>query len=475
MLCANLRNGWLEKAGRHRQSGQALIYGLFMLTAGLAALFFLFNVSQLTREKTKLVNTSDAVAYSAGIMHARAMNFAAYTNRALVADEVAIAQMVSLSSWGKYLVEHGQSALALGCDPELYFGLVSEPVAEMMLRYIPVCEALGYATTIDALAPMNNSIQVLGQAAVMASELSKKALKLSQITMMGGLVPARLAVMQDVANANYVGDGEVDVDLAPLRDTYSVFHGNPIIHYYPDDERTRMRDLVVKVVNKDGFTPSRNWSASATIPEASCLLLGPYFNHVDRTGGTQLIGFDEWRAADQASYFRWHLNVSKWLPIPTCQQSEQVLGQGSQSAVQEGGAGGSGGGFSSSDDWNYSGIPTYAELSAEALKDPDPRVQFAIRVRRENTQTRTSDARSDIKTTARLNAYNNAVPVDAISKDRVYIGLSASETFFQRPVGRSDGNKELASLFNPYWQTHLMEVPAGVRAAAQASQGAVTP
>jgi hypothetical protein len=68
----------------------------------LAALFFLFNAGQLSSEKTKLVNTADAVAYSAGVMHARALNFDAYSNRALVANEVLVAQTVSLSFWSQY-------------------------------------------------------------------------------------------------------------------------------------------------------------------------------------------------------------------------------------------------------------------------------------------------------------------------------------------------------------------------------------
>ena len=72
------------------------------MMGGLAALFFLFNTGQLTREKTKLVNTADAVAYSAGVMNARALNFEAYTNRAMLANTVAIAQLVSLSSWVQY-------------------------------------------------------------------------------------------------------------------------------------------------------------------------------------------------------------------------------------------------------------------------------------------------------------------------------------------------------------------------------------
>ena len=85
------------------QQGQALIYGLFVLTAGLATLFFLFNSGQLVSEKTKLVNASDAVAYSAGVLHARLLNFDAYANRAMIANTVAIAQLVSLSSWVQYV------------------------------------------------------------------------------------------------------------------------------------------------------------------------------------------------------------------------------------------------------------------------------------------------------------------------------------------------------------------------------------
>jgi hypothetical protein len=74
-----------------------------------------------------------------------------------------------------------------------------------------------------------------------------------------------------------------------------------------------------------------------------------------------------------------------------------------------------------------------------------------------------------------LNAYENGVKDEALSGEKVYVALAASVTFFKRPTERGDGKKELASLFNPYWQTHLMEVPANVRAAAQALQGVVLP
>jgi hypothetical protein len=248
-----------------KQSGQAMVYGLFMLMAGLAALFFLFNVGQLTREKTKLVNTSDAVAYSAGVMHARSMNFAAYTNRALVADEIAIAQSVSLASWGKYLEMHGLSAMALGCNPENYY--ISEPAAELMFRYAVICSALGTAQQADVLNSLSQAIQYAGATVVTAADVSKNLLQGSQVAMMAALPFARNSVMQDIAKANYVNDGDIRVEEIPLKDSYSFFDNQAsIVRSYKDEERTRMRDLEISVVNKDGFTPSRSWADKARIP-----------------------------------------------------------------------------------------------------------------------------------------------------------------------------------------------------------------
>lgn len=473
---ATPQRGWPKSKSKRDQAGQALIYGLFMLTAGLAALFFLFNVGQLTQEKTKLVNTSDAVAYSAGVMHARAMNFAAYTNRALVANELAIAQSVSLASWGEYIVEHGQSAVGLGCSN----GANSEPAAVLLLRYLPVCTALGLGTSSGTWPAMDAGIQAIGVGTVALSQASnaliqtaQSVLKTSQNAMGLALPLARLEVMKDVANANYQGDGSIRVDVIPLRDTFSRYSRNPdsqtgslpMVQEYAGANRTRMRNVVVDVVNQDGFTRSRNWSDTAILP--SCIAFNGIFrNRVVRSGGTQLIGFDEWRANDQATYFRWQLSWPKFGP-PSCVQTAQGLGTGIQRATPSGTI------FAASHNWNYGGFPSFADLSAEALQDPDPKAQFAVRILREANQTRTSDARSDIKTTPRLNAYISGAPKDAVAGAKVYVGLSAAETFFKRPTDRADGMQEIGSLFNPYWQTHLMPVPDSVRRAAQLLQGVV--
>src|SRR6478752_6928759 len=78
-----------------------------MLLALMASLVTAFAVSfgagQLVNDKMRLVNAADAAAYSAAQWEARSLNFQSYLNRAIVANEVAIAQLVSLRSWSSYV------------------------------------------------------------------------------------------------------------------------------------------------------------------------------------------------------------------------------------------------------------------------------------------------------------------------------------------------------------------------------------
>jgi hypothetical protein len=71
---------------------------LFGAVAGLAVLL-MFNSSLLVNTKSQLQNAADAGAYTAGLLQARDHNFSAYTNRAMIANQVAVAQFVSLESY----------------------------------------------------------------------------------------------------------------------------------------------------------------------------------------------------------------------------------------------------------------------------------------------------------------------------------------------------------------------------------------
>lgn len=85
-----------------QQSGQAMIFGVLFMAVVVMAMLILYNQGQLIKNRVQLENTADAVAYSQAKLAARNMNFAAYTNRAMIANEVSIGQMVSLLSWAKH-------------------------------------------------------------------------------------------------------------------------------------------------------------------------------------------------------------------------------------------------------------------------------------------------------------------------------------------------------------------------------------
>src|SRR5688500_12599373 len=88
-------------AGRQAQKGQALILGLLVLVTSGRMLYFLFNTGQLLRETTTATKSADAAAISGASIMARVMNFEAYTNRAVMANAVAVGQLTALASWHK--------------------------------------------------------------------------------------------------------------------------------------------------------------------------------------------------------------------------------------------------------------------------------------------------------------------------------------------------------------------------------------
>ncbi len=444
------------------------------MMGGLAALFFLFNTGQLTREKTKLVNTADAVAYSAGVMNARALNFEAYTNRAMLANTVAIAQLVSLSSWVQYT-----NTLAN------YGYVVDNP--KFVLFYPSYYGAFNSGPTLQSKLIDNDALKDLAEA---SDTIIQKVLMNAQQVAYAGLIPARQKVMDDVAQANYHNDGVIIVDAVPL----TVNEFTRFVTRYSGDDRTRFAEVAKISANLDGFVPKRSWLMPGLWSDCGGATASGRVDFLTRRGGTELLGFDEWKAMDTLSEKRW---VPKNKTDVLCQAlAETPAGWGLQAALPQNNSdtpdldpthydysllvNPSSSGLAmvmSSTTWNYSGIPSFYDLSADALKQDDPRLQFAIRVRRDTTQTVTSEGRSAIISTPRLNAYH-AQPAGGSE----LVAVSASEVFFQRPAdardnqyGKSIGKpREIGSLFNPYWQVHLIQSPDNIRK-AQAMQGAVLP
>ncbi len=97
---------------REQQFGQAMVFVVLFLGVVTLSLVFLYKAGKITSEKMQLQNAADAAAYSVSLTEARDLNFMAYTNRAMVANEVAIGQLVGMASWAAHWESFGTYLLA---------------------------------------------------------------------------------------------------------------------------------------------------------------------------------------------------------------------------------------------------------------------------------------------------------------------------------------------------------------------------
>nr|WP_314625945.1 pilus assembly protein TadG-related protein [uncultured Noviherbaspirillum sp.] len=463
-----------------RQRGQALVFGIFLLMAGLAGVYFLFNTGQMTAEKTRLVTTADAVAHGAGLMQARALNFDAYANRALVANEVLVAQMVSLSSWAQYAQTHADNLVWQfpECAEPYGYGAAFGALFRYGLVYAMLCYAtVQYAA--EYISQIASEVPKVAEKVVAAAEVNKSAIMLAQKALHapGALQKARADVMQQIADANYRGDGSVTASAQFESVPWPAF-----THLYQGGARTRFAEVTRAAANTDAFVRQRNWTAVAVLPpfwEWTCAVAGRR-NSVKRRGGTELVNYDEWKAEDTESYWEVH-NVGRL--FPRCGRSEQPVAYGEQQAHPESAdqdespavLGGSptanpdAHGYASSRQWTtYSGLPSYYDLDPERMKPdaPEPRLGLKVSVTRAREQIATPEGRSAIRQAAdptgtrrNVSAYQSGLD------DGKMTATAAVEVWFARPPdsagnawGKTLGTpRELPSLFNPYWQVRLID------------------
>jgi hypothetical protein len=439
------------------QRGQALPLGIFLLLMAGAAIYFLFNSGQVTTEKMRVVNTADAVAYSAGIFQARALNYDAYVNRAIIANEIAIGQAVSLASWDRY-VQPIESEL------EPY---TSIPYVGWVVSYIQ-----GYVSYVAGIVSYLEDAD-LAAFAVEVHGYAMQALSLSQQTMHGpsdsALIANRLAVMRRVAQEN---DPDVTVDPVPIADDFTGLTQR----YESEDERQRMADVVR--ASMDSFTTDRRWDFGDVF-----LCTGILFK---RRGGAQFLGVDGWKAMDTLSL---HFYAPGKTPFSRCKHDEDPIGYGS--AESESGISDSGASYGGSrhDNPNASSyaesnsssqlpasvsaeIPGFYDLAAEWITGSratqEPRATLAIRVYKEQGTQRYSGGSASVRPAGSLDLFPGE------HQAGVTAAVSRVEVFFDRPDGNNPhhGKPERASLFNPYWHARLTRRGADGKDAAKADRDA---
>ncbi len=263
-------------------------------------MFFMFNSGQAVDEKLNVINAADAAAYSAGVMQARTLNYEAYLNRAIIANELAIAQAVSMVSWTQYFQTAvtdvwgidafiAGSGLLLGCDGARA-ALLAAALAGTAYANAESGGAV-LAQSVNYVRQANELIVPAHAAAIIALRASQRAI---DVAMSSGTLQRNLA--QEIARGT---DRTLSVELVPgtipglasFTRSYGRDSGPP---GGVGDERGRLAGAVMR--SRDAFTADRSF----TLHGANIF---PWLRDVTlkKRGGTDLVSFDEWQAMDTLS------------------------------------------------------------------------------------------------------------------------------------------------------------------------------
>jgi hypothetical protein len=447
-----LRLSGLSRQGGARrlrhQAGQALFLALGLLLAGSATLITLYNVGQVAAAKQRLTDTADAAAWSAGLWRARILNYHAYANRAILANEVAVAQAVTLVSWARYF-----ESLTLNASQAAHLFPTLEPVLTTAAQAAALArQSAEVAAQMDIVA---RAAQGVGYKEIL--QTSQDILHLASQGFALNMVTAEVARANDPAHFAWV-----------LPDPAMTWQG--FTRRADADGRQRFADLVTASLDRFVAGP-RDEDIHTPIPSLCLNLM-----RVRKTGATVLSAdLQTWQAEDTASF---HLRTLSW---SGCREREALpLGWGAAQAGTatdpELGASGAltagrnpraaqlaaASGFSEP---GYAGIARVRELDYDALANTlFPTAGLAVVARQSAPSVPTAAQRGL--------ASGRILPSDSFvgGQSGHLWALSAAEVYFRRPADASP-RLEYASLFNPYWQVRLTVPSAAQRVAAHAAVG----
>lgn len=442
------------------QKGQALPVGLALfMFLGLTSLV-LYNTGQTASDKTRIVNTADAAAYSGLLWQARAMNFQAYTNRAMVANQVAMAQAVSLNSWAAYIRETGSNVNdLLGWIP--YIGAVTniiDRIGEMIYRFMdPITKGM--------LSVVNVINKMIGP----AQEAMYYSTFASTPDVVNSVVKANRTIkgLSDNAERDIRWDTAYSVVSAAnnLNDWRSLTEKFDKDHVPARRERAAMINQ-----SKDEFTKKRDWKFfNFWIP-----ITPLNWVRVEKQGTTRLIeknnGY-EWKAKDDVSLrtkrYTWRGTKYSELPVgyaesfansqngDTFDKSNRWFGNRQKHAQYLGEH------LNQEKMGGYDGLQAYRSLSVDVRKSEDkPSLLLRVEIELDTSEVDDSEA---LGVTGEFRSK-----VDAPA--HVLTSVGSAELYFEKPCIDNACKEEYANGYNPFWDVRLKKTGTAQKMAAYATR-----
>lgn len=446
-----------------RSKGQIMPVSLFGTALLAIAMLAVFNTSQLSNKKQRLNNAADAAAYSAALFQSRGLNSIAYTNRAMIANQVFIAQMVSTENYLNFWQVKSRNLSAIP-----YINLVAGPINQ-------------------GVTVMQNAFSGFTAAAVQGSLWTNRALSAHQrlVVDTGGLQIERTV-------NRVLDENDRDIKLSPLG---AVWLADSAVNWRDNfGYKDKNEDLIAKgrMINdsRDGFTRWRNYKTR--------LLEAPTNTfYLEKIGTTELT----WETSGGSVNFRWDaldiLSVRRDRRFRS-DRNAGTIGWSRRSVSGDGrryecNALNCDGGRVHRTARNLArtveneaiaatgfSLQPYHELSDDL--ETDPRFPVSVGVVYDTDDIRTSDRVSGIGSNTPQAQGDDVLAsglfhVEPESLGNTLEAVARAEVFFRRngkrrrgQFGSGDNLDEFSNVWNPYWSARLVDSDSE-RDTARAAKG----
>ncbi|OWT77194.1 MULTISPECIES: pilus assembly protein TadG-related protein [unclassified Achromobacter] len=450
---------------RARARGHALPLALGLVSVGVLALVVLHDHGNTVAARVRLTHAADAAAYSGAVVQARALNLLAYINRTQVAHQIALAHVATLASWTQF----GQNEAARfrrGNPPGMLIAMLYGPAHAM--AYASAVRVQGVAGALDRFADAHARHDAL-----VHDVLARAAQAVLQ-----DLPRTRQQAMRTVLHANYPEWPRPALGAAVQRDRLALAFTDDrwpgFVRLYSGRRGGAFRPMVLRATDRYAFLGPRKGLALNPWPVSyRC----PTLRHqLRRIGGTSLTRRGTWESVDTQSHHA--LRSNKYIG---CYYREYAMGwgkvrnSGQQAAdealphapadfsrqsfwrwVQENAGWDLLNGHNNPlayvyatqqrQRWQGRGMAAYAEVPLDRAAQP---AGFEI-VLRQPAELLPALSNGGATHAQGRYAYAGLEPGEHVTV------TSAAETYFVRPRPREDGRDEIATLFRPYWQAHLV-------------------
>ena len=491
-----------------RMRGQASVFVIIVAAILVIAALLVYNSGRAVATRIHLQNAADSAAYSGAVELARAYNFAAYSNRAMVANQVAIAQMVGLASWSRYYCLVYAEA---DCGNFTNFGTWDEITTVTDLFegfnsateivqpiYQPLTDTL-FGILNDATGPIVTVLNGINTTLSLASQAYYAAayLDLAGAAVDTGVVHRVLVDTDPKASLATVATGlgqtaAAGVTTASLGEIFDFIKQYKPLDYSTNqnaDPNNRFHNVVM--ASRDQFSSSRSsleiapfvvgvWSLGDCFGDG---FGGVVVSSLGYHGSTVLSSDNKtWNANDTSPFLAAGVcviivdvgPVPVPVPIPVIVPVAPSYGQANVTANA---ANKNTYTLTSSE---YSGLLSYIDVKNLQKQDYNAPDFTIFAVRNQNSIATTQQLEAVGKTPI---AGGNLATPDAEAQGVMMVAAS-SGVYFYRPQFKDNttvtpgqpnsfsGNVSLyGSLFSPYWEAHLVPTSAAVKALVTTAQG----